>query len=189
VERLRVFIAIDVDDPLLVSVIDRVRDMIVATGVPMKPVESQNYHITLRFIGEVPLGVIEEIKRVALSTLEFSEFKLTLRGLGAFPDTARPRVVWVGVSDGLEELKAMREHIERALRRIGIPPEREKEFKPHLTLARIKGSRNIHALARILAEYEDYEFGSMRVRSVRLKKSTLTRSGPIYETLWEVKAS
>jgi len=186
-ERLRIFIAVDIDDPLLVSVIDRIKDTIVATGVPMKPVESQNYHITLRFIGEVPLPLVEEIKREVMGKLSFKNFKLTLKGLGAFPNTSRPRVVWIGVSNGFGELKALRDDIERRLRRLGIPPEKEKEFSPHLTLARIKGSRNIHALIKIIEEYEDYEFGTMEVKFVRLKKSTLTRAGPIYETLVEVK--
>ncbi len=183
---LRVFIAIDVEDPLLVSRIERIKDSVVATGVPMKPVETENLHITLRFIGEVPAGVVEEIKREVMEPLRFKPFKVTLAGLGAFPSPARPRVVWIGISEGLEELRALRDEIEAGLRRLGVRPD-DKEFHPHLTLARIKGSRNIQALVKLLQEMQDYEVGSFTVTSVRLKKSTLTRHGPIYETLMEVK--
>lgn len=186
-DKLRVFIAVDIEDPLLVSALERVRDALVATGAPMKPVETQNFHVTLRFIGEVPRSLADEIARSVLQKIEFQEFEVELKGLGAFPSPVRPRVVWVGVSQGAEQLGRLYESIERGLRRLGIPPERE-QFVPHVTLARLKGSRNLAAVAKLIHEYEDYVFGKMKVSSVRLKKSTLTPRGPIYETLWEVKA-
>ncbi len=186
-DRLRVFIAVDIEDPLLLSALERVKEALTATGAPMKPVETQNLHITLRFIGEVPRGLVEEIARGVLDSLSFSEFDVVLRGLGAFPSPVRPRVVWVGVSEGSEELTRIHDEVERGLRRLGLPPQREK-FVPHVTLARLKGSRNISAVVKLIEEYADYEFGRFRVKSIRLKKSTLTPRGPIYETLWEVRA-
>ena len=185
-EVLRVFVAVDVEDQLLVSRIMRVADTLAGTQVPMKLVEPYNLHITLRFIGEVRRGVVEEIGR-ALREVKFKAFNVTFKGLGAFPSIANPRVVWVGVSEGHKELLSLREDVERILRRLGIPAERE-EFIPHLTLARIKGSRNIASLVKILNEMSDHEFGGMVVDGIRLKKSALTRQGPIYETLVEVKA-
>lgn len=184
--RLRIFIAVDVEDPLLVQALDRVKDLVVSTGVPMKPVESHNYHITLRFIGEVDRGLVDEIVETVLKPLEARRFRIHFKGLGAFPGPYRPRVVWVGVDEGAEELKAIRTRIEEGLRGLGVKPD-PKGFEPHLTIARVKGSRNIHALARLIEQYRDYDFGWMTVESVRLKKSTLTRSGPIYETLYEAK--
>jgi len=186
-DRLRVFIAVDIDDPLLVSRISGVIDALTSLGVPLKPVEPGNLHITIRFIGEVPRDVVNEIIDRVLSKVKFKEFDLRLRGIGAFPSTLRPRVVWIGVENGYSELKALRDQVESGLRGLGLRPERQ-EFKPHLTLARVKGARNISSLIRFMEGYRDYEFGVMKVRVVRLKKSTLTRSGPIYETLWEVKA-
>lgn len=186
-DRLRVFIAVDIEDPILLSALERVKDALVATGAPMKPVETHNLHITLRFIGEVPRGLVDEIVRSVLSKVEFLRFEVEFKGLGAFPSTLRPRVVWVGVSEGADQLARIHEAIEKGLRRLGIRPEREK-FVPHVTLARIKGSRNLSAIVKLIQEYEDYVFGRMVVDKVRLKKSTLTPRGPIYETLWEVKA-
>ena len=183
----RIFVAIDIEDPLVVSRIERVKDALVSIGTPMKPVESYNLHITLRFIGEVPLSVVEEIKRSVMPKLSFKRFTIRLQGLGAFPSPGSPRVVWIGVSEGAEELGRLRRVIDSELRPLGIMPERQ-EFKPHLTLARIKGRRRIEALSKMIVEYGDYEFGAIIVESVRLKKSTLTRQGPIYETLSEVKA-
>lgn len=186
-ELLRVFIAVDVEDPMIISRLERLKESILSSGVPMKPVESYNYHITIRFIGEIPRGVVDDLAR-SLRTITFKPFKAVLRGVGAFPSLANPRVVWVGVSDGERELRNLRELVESILRRQGIPPERE-EFKAHITLARVKGSRNIGALVKLLMELSDYEVGSMEVNSLRLKKSILTRNGPVYETIAEVKAT
>ncbi|MCE4627825.1 MAG: RNA 2',3'-cyclic phosphodiesterase [Desulfurococcales archaeon] len=185
-EVLRVFIAIDVEDPLLLSRLERVKEAVIATGAPMKPVETQNLHITLRFIGEVPRSTVEEIAGL-LKTLSFKPFRIKLQGLGAFPSPTRPRVVWVGVSEGAEELERLHGEIEKGLSGLGIRPDRQR-FHPHLTLARIKGSRNIHRLARLIAELQDVEIGEMLVDRIRLKRSILTRQGPIYETLEEVRA-
>jgi 2''-5'' RNA ligase len=185
-EVLRVFVAVDVEDNLLVSRIARVADTLAGIGVPMKIVEPYNLHITLRFIGEVRRGVVEEVAR-ALKEVKFRAFNMTLKGLGAFPSTLNPRVVWIGVSEGYKELSSLREEVERVVRRVGVPAERE-EFTPHVTLARVKGTRNIASLTRMLNDMRDYEFGNMVVDKIRLKKSTLTRQGPIYETLVEVKA-
>ena len=184
---LRVFIAVDIEDPLVVSRIERIKESLVAIGTPMKPVEPHNLHITLRFIGEMPPSRVEEIKRGVMAKLNFRRFQIKLQGLGAFPNPGSPRVIWIGVSEGAEELGRLRKIIDSELRSLGIAPDRH-EFKPHLTLARVKGRRRIEALSKMIIEYSDYEFGSLIVDSIRLKRSTLTRQGPIYETLWEVKA-
>jgi len=184
-DMLRLFIAVDIRDPVLLGRLERLKDAIVATGVPMKPVETHNLHITLRFIGETPRHRADEIVDEVLSTINREKFDIVLRGLGAFPGPYRPRVVWVGVSEGARELAEIRDHVEDGLRRLGFRPERAR-FVPHVTLARIKGSRNIHSLAKLINDMSDYEVGRMTVSKVSLKKSTLTRHGPIYETLWEV---
>lgn len=186
-EVLRVFVAVDVEDPLLVSRIERVKDSLASTRVPMKFVEPYNLHITLRFIGEVRRGIVEELSR-HLREFKFKPFNITLKGLGAFPNTLNPRVVWIGVSEGGDRLSSLRDEVEKIVKRLGIPPEREA-YVPHLTLARVKGGRGIESLVKLLNEMSDYEFGSMVVDRIRLKKSTLTRQGPIYETLVEVRAS
>ncbi|MEB3806389.1 MAG: RNA 2',3'-cyclic phosphodiesterase [Desulfurococcales archaeon] len=184
--RIRTFIAIDIEDPLLLSRIERLKDTIASTGVPMKLVETGNIHLTLRFIGEISRDRVDEIIESVLKPLKGEPFEISLKGLGAFPSVNRPRVVWIGVEKGADVLKRLKEAIEDAMARIGFPRDRPG-FVPHITLARIKGSRNLPLLVRVLNEYQDYEIGETTVYHVRLKKSTLTRSGPIYETLWEVR--
>jgi len=181
---VRLFIAVDIDDPVIAGKLASMRDSLKATGAPMKPVETENLHITLRFIGEVSESMIQEIAREALDPIDMDAFEARLAGLGGFPNPYRPRVVWVGVQEGAEKLAELHRVIERGLRRIGLRPEKE-EFHPHVTLARIKGTRNLERLVKQMITYRDYEFGWITVDRVRLKKSTLTRRGPIYETLYE----
>ncbi|WP_169302151.1 RNA 2',3'-cyclic phosphodiesterase [Aeropyrum pernix] len=184
---VRVFIAVDIEDPIVVGRLARLRDSIAHTGVPMKTVEDENFHITLRFIGEVSEPVAAEIGE-RLASIRFERFRIELRGLGAFPRPDRPRVVWVGVGGGAGELRRIRDEVERILTSMGFSPEKQ-EFHPHVTLARIKGARNLPALVKLLREMGDVEVGSVEVSSIRLKQSILTRQGPIYKTLYEVKAA
>lgn len=187
VERIRAFIAVDIEEPSVVSRLVQIRDAFVATGAPMKPVEDHNMHITLRFLGNIPLSLVDEIERVIAASAP-RRVVLRLRGVGAFPSPARPRVIWVGVSEGAGELERLYKEIEKGLRRLGFRPERE-QFVPHVTLARLKGSRNLERVVKLLREMEDVEVGEIVLESVRLKQSILTPRGPIYRTLREVKAA
>jgi len=151
----------------------------------MKLVELENIHLTLRFLGEISPQMVREVATI-LDKVEFRPFSMRIEGLGTFPEgSRRPRVVWLGVSHGAEEMKRIYEQIEKELRRLGFPKERER-FVPHITIARVKWANA--ELLRVLHELREVIIGDMVVDSIRLKKSTLTRSGPIYETLHEVKA-
>jgi len=184
---VRVFIAVDVEDPVIVSRVERLMDALASTGAPLKLVEPHNLHITLRFIGEVEEWLAGEISSRVLSRLSvFDRFRVMLRGVGAFPNTVKPRVVWVGAGEGSQRLVEIRRVLEKELRSLGVRGERD-DFVPHLTVARVKGLRNVSQLARIIADYSEEEFGWLSVENVRLKKSTLTPRGPIYETIGEVR--
>ncbi len=182
---MRLFIAVDIDDP---GMVERLRDLeeeLRALRVQMKLVEPENFHVTIRFIGEVPDYVAGEIRGKVLPSLRFRPFKLRLAGVGAFPSPSSARVVWVGIVEGFDELKAIREQVDRGLRDLGLRLE-EEEFAPHITLARLK-ERGSPAVAKFIMERSSYEVGEMEVRAVRLKKSNLTPRGPIYETLAEAR--
>lgn len=184
-ERVRCFIAVDIEESDIVNKIVRIQEELKNTGTRLKAVEPENLHITLRFIGEVPTSIVESIKD-RLSTLEFSSFTLSFSGVGAFPGIERPRVIWVGVSEGKEELIELSNKVNKLLSSLKIPKE-NKEFIPHLTIARVK-SYPSPRLSEIIKELMNVFIGSMRVNDVRLKKSTLTSKGPIYDTLFRVEA-
>jgi len=182
---LRAFIAVDIEGELSEK-LARLAESLKSTGADVKLVEKENFHITIRFLGNVPeesIDVIEKIMRDAVR--EVKPHKLKLRGVGAFPSPERPRVVWVGV-EGDEELRKIFERIERELRRLGFKPE-TKGFTAHVTLARVRSGRGREALVKWINDMKDVELGELEVKSIRLKKSTLTPRGPIYETLREVE--
>ncbi len=182
---MRVFIAVDVDQPEMVQSLRALEEELSSLRVPMKLVEPENLHITIRFIGEVSDFIVGEIRSKVLPSLRFKPFKLRLAGLGAFPSPSNARVIWVGITEGFEELKAIREQVDKGLKDLGLRLE-EEEFVPHITLARLK-ERGSPAVLKFLMERSNYEIGEMTVTSVRLKKSTLTPRGPIYETLAEAR--
>ncbi len=184
---MRVFIAVDIDKEDIVARLRELEGHLMETRVSMKLVEPENLHITIRFIGEVPNYIVDDIRSHVIARLRFKPFTLRLSGVGAFPSPSNARVVWIGVAQGFEELKAIRDQVDSMLRDIGVALEPE-EFSPHVTIARLK-ERGHPAIVRFLADFANYEAGEQEVNVVRLKKSILTPRGPIYETIAEAKVS
>lgn len=143
--------------------------------------------MTLRFLGEIPQATVDRVKE-AMGIVRFSRFEVEFSGLGAFPSLNRINVVWVGMKHGHEQLSEIFHQLEPKFRQIGLAPD-NKGFSPHLTIARVRSSVNKAALAEYVSSLRDQDFGKMPVRTVRLKKSTLTPKGPIYTTIHEVAAS
>jgi len=183
----RSFIAFDIDDPGILDRIRRVQEELVATRADLKIVEPRNVHVTLRFLGEIPRHkveqVCEEMKRIA-----FPLFKIRLQGVGAFPNTRRPRVVWIGISEGSKELSDIFSQLEPCLVKLGFQRE-DRGFNPHLTIARVRSDRNAEQLAKRLLDLAHNDFGGFEARVLRLKRSVLTSSGPIYSNLYETACS
>ncbi|MDV0442177.1 RNA 2',3'-cyclic phosphodiesterase [Methanorbis furvi] len=150
------------------------------TSARLTIVQASQMHITLKFIGEVPDTKIPKITD-AFSKLSGEPYQFSASGVSVFGRP--PRVIKADVLDGgvSKELAAQ---IDALLSLVGIPKD-PKPFSPHLTLARVK-LYSPDLLPKIAA-VKDTEFGSCIIDSVALKKSTLTPSGPIYETVAEVK--
>jgi 2'-5' RNA ligase len=184
-ELIRSFIAVDVEKELLED-FRRLQGQIASSGADLRLVRLENLHLTLRFLGEIPRPKIEAVIS-GLEKLEFKPFTARFEGVGSFPSLNRPRVVWVGVSQGAEELKELAGKVERIVAEAGIPRD-PKGFTPHLTLARVKSRRNLSSLSKVLQELSKAEVGVMKVSAVRLKRSLLTPKGPVYSNLYEVKA-
>lgn len=101
-------------------------------------IDVENYHITLRFIGDVDGRTADEIVD-RLDRVDRPEFSLSLYGVGSF-GSKKPHSIWAGVTPA-PEMFALQAEIERICQRIGLPPDPRK-FSPHVTLARLKASRN-----------------------------------------------
>lgn len=182
---VRSFIAVDVDEPDLVAEIVKIQEQIASSSARIKLVERQNLHFTLKFLGDVEESRLDVVKTTMEKVLkEFRPFSMYLRGLGAFPRINRPNVIWVGVEDGREVFVEIAKKLDNALSKHGFRRE-GRRFEPHLTIARVKGYSG--DLPEVIRRIGDVEVGQLKVDEVRLKKSTLTPKGPIYDTLHAVR--
>jgi len=180
---LRSFIAVDISQEEIVEKLVKIQSYLKNTNAHMKLVEPENFHITLKFLGEISPSDVNLISNVLKKILaDEVQFEISIEGIGAFPTMTKPRVVWVGIKEGGEALRRIANKITHELRKVGIKGD-EKEFHPHVTLARIK--RSSSDLVRILRNLESVKIGSIIVSRIRLKRSTLTPQGPIYSTIAE----
>ncbi len=136
-------------------------------------------HITLKFLGDVPEKDLNALA-AALGEVKAAPFPVQVKGIGAFPGRS-VRVLWLGLEGDFSKLH---QGIEKALAPLGFPPEK-RGFSPHVTLGRVgrpdvEISRQIQAR---MADFSDLDLGGFTVDRFYLKKSTLTRGGPIYENL------
>jgi 2'-5' RNA ligase len=178
---MRVFVAIEIENDEIVESIKKFQN---ETKVDAKPVESKNLHFTLQFIGEISEEMNQKIGQ-AIQKIEFSSFDVILKGVGAFPKPKFPRVIWIGTDEyGGNLLVQISEKVKKALEPLGFSPD--KPFKPHITVFRIK--KKIGDISEELENKKLINFGTQRVSNIKLKKSELTSSGPIYSDLMEIRA-
>ncbi|OYT60583.1 RNA 2',3'-cyclic phosphodiesterase [Euryarchaeota archaeon ex4484_178] len=139
----------------------------------VKLVEKENMHITLKFLGEIDESLIEKIREI-VENCKVEKFKIKLRNVGFFPNERYIRVIWIGIED-YEPIVKMAKCIDSHLSKMGF--KREKSYIPHLTVARAKGRVRI----KNIQDFMHRDFGDVEVREIKIKKSTLTPKGPIYE--------
>ena len=136
----------------------------------------RQFHLTLRFIGEVDNRAFADIAD-GISDVACAPFSLRLRGVGHFPTRGPPRVLWAGV-DAVGELMRLQGQIESRLRRLGQDPE-GRNFAPHVTLARLKGVR-LDRLGDYLAFHGDFVTPAIPVTEFHLYSSTLGAKAAIH---------
>ncbi len=138
---------------------------------------TKEYHITLKFLGEVQSDETDEIISV-LKNIKFEKFDVLLDSVGVFPAENYIRVLWVGIKPE-EKILELQKNIDESLSKMF---KKEKDFKSHITLARVKYPEDkkkfLEELSKIKVENKKIE-----IRDFRMMKSTLTSKGPVYEDL------
>ena len=177
---MRVFIAIDVSEEIK-NYLKELQKEIKDFDPNAKLTYPNDFHITLKFLGEVDDSKTEQIKNL-LEKASFIPFSLKLSNPGYFDDKLL-RVAWVGIDDSKENIADLQKGIDKQL--IYFFPK-EKSFKPHFTLARIRSVENPETYKEHIKnlKIEQKEF---KADSFKLIKSTLTKEGPVYEVLKEYK--
>lgn len=149
-------------------------------GARVKWVEEVNLHLTLKFLGEVPVARQEQIvQALGLAVEKVPAFTLAWRGLGAFPTPRKPRVVWAGLERESPELVRLQRRVERRLAQLGFPEE-TRPYQGHVTLGRLRDPRETGQLPALLAGQAGRELGSSTVSGISLMQSILTPGGPLY---------
>lgn len=147
-------------------------------GIPgARWIDVENYHITLRFIGDVDGRTADELVH-RLDRIERPEFTLSLSGIGAF-GSKKPHSLWAGVTPA-PEMFALQAEIERICQRIGLPSDQRK-FAPHVTLARLKTSR-LDDVAHYLSGRGDFHTMPFKARRFVLMSSKESVGGGPYLT-------
>ncbi len=180
---MRLFIAIEIPENIKQFLSELVSLKAPVEGVNIVPKE--NFHITLKFLGEVQEEIVSQIKTSLLKVAkQIVPFNLKITYPGVFPNSSKARVIWIG-TDTNQELKKLVSKIEESMAQYGFKKE-EKEFTSHITLARVKNFQNGRYLFyKISKTFKDKMTSELifDVNEFVLMKSTLTPSGSIYEPL------
>lgn len=179
---MRLFIAIEIPNDIKEFLYQLTSLSTSLDGVSI--VKKENFHITLKFLGEVEESLIPDI----IDTLkkisnEFSPFALKISHPGAFPDKSKPRVIWIGTEDAATLIEIVK-RIENEMEYLGFKKE-ERKFKSHITLARVKNYNNgKYFFERVIKKFSQNPLKlEFQVKEFVLMKSTLTPSGSIYDVL------
>lgn len=180
--RLRTFIAVPVDRFTHDRLVGLQKRLAVA-DVPAKWVEPENLHITLLFLGEVDSREVPAVcSAVEQACRRVKPFAMTLTGAGAFPTPRRPRTLIVHVSEGMAELVALHDAVEKPLLELGCYRREERTYKPHLTVGRVKG-QVAESVTDAIRPFEGWQGGQSHVDEILVMSSELRPQGPEYTVL------
>jgi 2'-5' RNA ligase len=181
---MRCFLCIEINDSEIISKIVQFQEEFNSINAKIKFVETENLHFTLKFLGEIDPSLVNDIYSI-MKKIPFSPFSMALESVGTFPP-GRPRVVWVGISEGRDELSSITSFLDHNLRSLGFKSEK-RDFTPHLTVGRVKFIGDRKSFMDILQKRKDFQFGRMNITSIQLKKSILSSKGPTYTTLEQIQ--
>jgi 2'-5' RNA ligase len=152
-------------------------------GLPIRWLDPDNFHVTLKFLGEVRRERIEEVQeRIVGVAAATRSFTTELAGFGAFPTIRRPRVIWLGM-EANAELRCLKQDLEWALGDMGFEAE-TRAFHPHVTLGRADGAGGAGAFRGLDSIMAGMEFdGEVKVHTIDLMRSHLSREGASYSVL------
>ena len=159
---------------------------------PIRLLSKKNIHLTLLFLGELIENDFKKyIKKIDSLNLRLeSNFKLSLKQVGVFPNVKYPKILWIGVEHFDENLFILYKQIFNFSKRIlkkKLNISKHRKFTPHITIGRFRQKCNTKILKEILEKYQHYEFGDFSVNNVLLFKSVLTPKGPIYDIIKKIK--
>jgi 2'-5' RNA ligase len=193
VERQRLFISLDL--PLGIKeaagkVQERLQEAQTSKNIYWNIIWTRpgGMHLTLKFLGEVEAGRIQEIQAALVESIHaFRPISIAVEGLGGFPTMHAPRVIWLGIKEPSGELLSFQKRVDQAVAPLGFPPEM-REFHPHLTLGRVKSPKGRDVLVQVLKALDPGRLGEWRLEELNLMQSMIQPDGTVYTKLSMMKA-
>jgi 2'-5' RNA ligase len=182
-ETIRAFLALDPPPEVLCKIADIQGVLRRNIQGALSWVRPGGIHLTLKFFGDIAAKDVSAVSEVVAGQATGARpFNLEAKGLGVFPDTRRPRVLWLGIGGEVERLIAMQKAIDQKLEACGFP-KGKRPFRAHLTLARIKSPQGLSGIEDVLTEKGSESAGKFTATGLTLFKSELTPKGARYTTL------
>ena len=179
---LRAFIAAELPGELR-RTLGRLQTELSAAGVRARWARPESIHLTLRFLGQVPVEAVARLAAALAAAVDGQPaLRLRAEGLGVFPGPRRPRVFWAGLTGEAEALCGLQRRLEQALAVRGFAPE-DRPFRAHLTLGRFAETGPPGPVAEALAVHSGQELGRFELRELVLFESVLRPSGAVYTAL------
>ena len=175
----RVFCAIDLPTDLKQKLAIHIEQLKKETGVKAGWTRPENIHLTIKFLGNIPVSNVKHLSQAATRAVEsLAPFNLTAERRGVFPTYGPPRVLWIGITDPSAQLARLSQRLDEECAAVGLPKE-TRPFHPHLTLARIRHKGNARALgdAHRAIEFPPTEFA---VNDLLVIRSELGKDGSKY---------
>lgn len=188
---MRVFVGVELDDRVreAAAEISESLERDLRRHVDARWVPAANLHVTLWFLGEVHESRIESTLQALSSPFAEGAFDLEISGLGAFPPSGAPRVLWLGVISGADALSRINQELTARLKPIGFEAER-RPYSAHLTIARVKEiARGSYRDIRTMLMKKPARAGTCRVEDVTVFRSRVSSKGAVYEALQRVRLS
>ena len=184
---IRAFIAIKLPDFIKKDLKDIQKTML-ANGIKAKYISPENMHLTLKFMGNIDYDLLPEIRDILTRSAQYVKpIKLSLKGIGAFPNSRSPKIIWAGINGETQKLATLNTKLEQGLSRFGIPKEK-REFHGHLTLARIKKNKlSAQKFEKFIQQTSQFESVKFKADRLILFQSRLMPEGPIYRELFFAK--
>ncbi|MBR0251057.1 MAG: RNA 2',3'-cyclic phosphodiesterase [Synergistaceae bacterium] len=174
-ELIRAFIAVKLPEDIADSLEDFLDDIRPLSRIHW--VKREQFHITLKFLGELEPDVIDDVKECLIPMKYFEPFTIELSHIGAFPNMKNANVLWLGCSRGAKELANLSRRINDSLFRDAELERDTRKFRAHLTLARLKGER---VSEDVINQLGTFPLMNWPCDELVLMRSVLTPKGPIY---------
>ncbi len=180
---MRSFIAIEIPDTLK-SAMAELQQEFKKYGADVRWVKPENIHLTLKFLGSIDKGEVDKITEIMKEICSrYTAFGLEMTGVGVFPGTRSPRVLWVSINSSRILTEIQRE-IDEGIANLGFKQEKRK-FTAHLTLGRFRSAAGKEDLMKAVKLHEKDIFGSVNVESISLMRSDLNPAGARYSKIAE----